>query len=151
MEFFNKLGDTIVNATQEVGEKAKGMTDVAKLQYEMKTKEDFINKQYQEIGKLYYQNNRVSASEEYKELFDEVDAAQTRISEIKDKIAFMKGGKTCPKCGVIVESKAAFCSSCGAKMEEDIFEEEDEVTTETENATEEVETVTGEVVEEVEE
>lgn len=39
--FFSKLGDSIVSATQEVGEKAKGMTDVAKLQYEMRSKEDF--------------------------------------------------------------------------------------------------------------
>ena len=39
MDFFSKLGDSIVNATQEVGEKAKGMTDIAKLQYEMRTKE----------------------------------------------------------------------------------------------------------------
>ena len=42
MDFFSKLGDSIVNATQEVGEKAKGMTDIAKLQYEMRTKEDFM-------------------------------------------------------------------------------------------------------------
>lgn len=47
MDFFSKLGDSIVSATQEVGEKAKGMTDVAKLQYEMRSKEDFLNKQYQ--------------------------------------------------------------------------------------------------------
>ena len=53
MDFFSKLGDSIVNATQEVGEKAKGMTDIAKLQYEMRTKEDFMNKQYQEIGKMF--------------------------------------------------------------------------------------------------
>ena len=43
MDFFSKLGDSIVSATQEVGEKAKGMTDVAKLQYEMRSKEDFLN------------------------------------------------------------------------------------------------------------
>ena len=28
MDFFSKLGDSIVSATQEVGEKAKGMTEV---------------------------------------------------------------------------------------------------------------------------
>ena len=63
MDFFSKLGDSIVNATQEVGEKAKGMTDIAKLQYEMRTKEDFMNKQYQEIGKMFYDANKENVPE----------------------------------------------------------------------------------------
>ena len=76
MDFFSKLGDSIVSATQEVGEKAKGMTDVAKLQYEMRSKEDFLNKQYQEIGKIFYQENKDAAPEAYTSLFEEVVAAQ---------------------------------------------------------------------------
>lgn len=140
MDFFSKLGDSIVSATQEVGEKAKGMTDVAKLQYEMRSKEDFLNKQYQEIGKIFYQENKDAAPEAYTSLFEEVVAAQKRIEEIKEQIAYTKGGKACPKCG--------------AKMDEDIFEDEDEVVTEEktdEVAEETVETVSGEVVEEDEE
>ena len=146
MDFFSKLGDSIVSATQEVGEKAKGMTDVAKLQYEMRSKEDFLNKQYQE--------NKDAAPEAYTSLFEEVVAAQKRIEEIKEQIAYTKGGKACPKCGAVVSGSAAFCSKCGAKMDEDIFEDEDEVVTEekTDEAAEEtVETVSGEVVEEDEE
>ena len=113
MDFFSKLGDSIVSATQEVGEKAKGMTDVAKLQYEMRSKEDFLNKQYQE--------NKDAAPEAYTSLFEEVVAAQKRIEEIKEQIAYTKGGKACPKCGAVVSGSAAFCSKCGAKMDEDIF------------------------------
>ena len=146
MDFFSKLGDSIVSATQEVGEKAKGMTDVAKLQYEMRSKEDFLNKQYQE--------NKDAAPEAYTSLFEEVVAAQKRIEEIKEQIAYTKGGKACPKCGAVVSGSAAFCSKCGAKMDEDIFEDEDEVVTEEktdEVAEETVETVSGEVVEEDEE
>ena len=86
MDFFSKLGDSIVSATQEVGEKAKGMTDVAKLQYEMRSKEDFLNKQYQEIGKIFYQENKDAAPEAYTSLFVEVVAAQKRIEEIKEQM-----------------------------------------------------------------
>lgn len=138
MDFFNKLGDTIVSATQGVSEKAKGMTDIAKLQYEMKNKEDFINKKYQEIGKMFYQTNKESAPDEYTELFDEVEASLGRISELKDQIATLKGGKTCPKCGAVIGNTAAFCSECGAKIE-DIFEEEDDVKVEEEVVVEETE------------
>ena len=152
MDFFSKLGDSIVNATQEVGEKAKGMTDIAKLQYEMRTKEDFMNKQYQEIGKMFYDANKENVPEEYNSLFEEIEAAQKRVAEIKEQIAYTKGGKACP-CGAVVSGSAAFCSTCGAKMDEDIFEEEEVDTDEkTEDASEEtVETVSGEVVEEEEE
>ncbi len=153
MDFFSKLGDSIVNVTQEVGEKAKGMTDIAKLQYEMRTKEDFMNKQYQEIGKMFYDANKENVPEEYNSLFEEIEAAQKRVAEIKEQIAYTKGGKACPKCGAVVSGGAAFCSTCGAKMDEDIFEEEEVDTDEkTEDASEEtVETVSGEVVEEEEE
>lgn len=141
MDFFNKLGDTIVSATQGVSEKAKGMTDIAKLQYEMKTKEEFLNKKYQEIGKMFYQTNKEAFPDEYTELFDEVEATVGKIGELKDKIATLKGGKTCPKCGAMVGNVAAFCSECGAKME-DIFEEEDDVTEDVEvEKTEESEVV----------
>lgn len=152
MDFFSKLGDSIVNATQEVGEKAKGMTDIAKLQYEMRTKEDFMNKQYQEIGKMFYDANKENVPEEYNSLFEEIEAAQKRVAEIKEQIAYTKGGKACPKCGAVVSGSAAFCSTCGAKMDEDIFEEEVDTDEKTEDASEKtVETVSGEVVEEEEE
>ena len=123
MDFFNKIGDSIVNATQEVGEKAKGMTDIAKLQYEMKSKEDFLNKQYQEIGKMFYEANKSEAPEEYAQVFEEVEAVAVKISELQEEIASLKGGKACPKCGAIVSSAASFCSECGTKLN-DIFEED---------------------------
>ena len=44
MDFFDKLGDTLMTATKEVGQKAKGMSDLAKLQYELKSKEDDLKK-----------------------------------------------------------------------------------------------------------
>lgn len=124
MDFLNKIGDSIVSATQGVSEKAKDVTDIAKLQYEMKTKEEFLNKKYQEIGKMYYQTSKDAFSEEYTTLFDEVEATLDKLSEIKAQIAGIKGSKTCSKCGAVVGNTAAFCSECGAKMD-DIFEEED--------------------------
>lgn len=125
MDFFNKVGDSIVNATQEVSEKAKGMTDIARLQYEMKTKENFLNKKYEEVGKMFYQQNKTSFPEEYAELFGEIEMTIERMQELKDDIAELKGGKACPKCGAVIGSTAVFCSECGAKID-DIFEEEEE-------------------------
>lgn len=122
MEFFNKLGDTVVNATQEVSSKAKDMTGLAKLQYEKKVKENELEKKYQEIGEKFFKQNQEAFPEEYTELFDEVELILSKINELTDEIADIKGGKACPKCGAVVSTKAAFCSECGAKIE-DIFED----------------------------
>ena len=124
MDFFNKIGDTIASATQEVSEKAKDLTGVAKLQYEMRTKEDFLDKKYSEIGKMFYQSSKDVFPEEYTELFDEVEATISRIEQLKEEIAEKKSSKTCPKCGAVIGNTAAFCSECGAKIG-DIFEEEE--------------------------
>ena len=129
MDFFNKLGDSIVSVTQEAVEKGKGMTDIAKLQYEMKTKEDFCKKQYEEVGRKFYEENKDVIPESYVDLFEEIEAANHKIAEIKEQIANIKGGSSCPKCGAIVAASASFCSECGTKLG-DMFEEEEVTETE---------------------
>ncbi len=144
MDFFSKLSDSVVNVAQDMSGKAKEMTDTAKLQMELRSKEDFIKNQYQEIGKKYYEENASVVPAGYEEFFQEILEASSRIAEIKDSIAAAKGGVACPKCGSFVAKGAAFCSNCGNKMEEEIFEEEDDVFAE-ETSEETVEKVSGEV------
>lgn len=125
MDFFNKLGDTIVNATQEAVEKGKDMTDIAKLQYEIRSKEEFCKKKFEEVGRKYFEEAKDVIPENYVDLFEEIEAANRRIAELKDQIADKKGGIACPKCGEVAAAGASFCSACGAKLN-DMFEEEDE-------------------------
>ena len=108
MDFFDKLGDTLMTATKEVGQKAKGMSDLAKLQYELKCKEDDLKKEFERLGRKYYQQNKDVVPEEDLDCF-----------EILEK----KGARACPRCGAKVAENAAYCSSCGAKIN-DMFEED---------------------------
>ncbi len=125
MSFFSDLGDTIKSTTQDVADKTKTATDVVKLQNEKRQKEDLIKKKYTEIGEKYYDANKDDAPGEFTDLFKEVADAFARIDELNDEIAEKKGSNVCPKCGEFVDKKAAFCPSCGAKL--DIFEDEDDV------------------------
>ena len=103
---------------------------------------------------IYHQFSDYKTTWSFKCRNTDVHFTHEMVEEIKEQIAYTKGGKACPKCGAVVSGSAAFCSKCGAKMDEDIFEDEDEVVTEekTDEAAEEtVETVSGEVVEEDEE
>ena len=45
MEFFDKLSETIVSACKDVGQKAKDVYGIAKLKMDIRSKEDFVEKQ----------------------------------------------------------------------------------------------------------
>ena len=42
MEFFDKLSETIVSAGKDVGQKAKDVSEIAKLKMDIRSKEDFV-------------------------------------------------------------------------------------------------------------
>ena len=123
MDFFDKLGDTLMTATKEVGQKAKGMSDLAKLQYELKCKEDELKKEFERLGRKYYQQNRDVVPEEDLESFEDIEIIMNRINDLNGEILEKKGAKACPRCGAMVAENAAYCSSCGAKIN-DMFEED---------------------------
>lgn len=58
MEFFDKLSETIVSAGKDVGQKAKDVSEIAKLKMDIRSKEDFVEKQYAELGKAYYEKHK---------------------------------------------------------------------------------------------
>ena len=67
MEFFDKLSETIVSAGKDVGQKAKDVSEIAKLKMDIRSKEDFVEKQYAEIGKAYYEKHKDEENAETEE------------------------------------------------------------------------------------
>ena len=114
MEFFDKLSETIVSAGKDVGQKAKDVSEIAKLKMDIRSKEDFVEKQYAELGKAYYEKHKDEESAEGEEKTPEQEHFFL-ITEALGEIERMK-------CGAKMPQGAAFCSSCGTKMD-DIFEE----------------------------
>ena len=46
MEFFEKLSESLVSAGKDVSQKAKDVSEIAKLKLDIKSKEDYVQKQY---------------------------------------------------------------------------------------------------------
>ena len=46
MDFFDRMGEKLVTAGRDVTQKAKDLSGTAKLNLDIKAKEDFIEKQY---------------------------------------------------------------------------------------------------------
>ena len=122
MTFFTKLGETISATGKDVSQKAKELTGIAKLNLDIKAKEDFVERQYMEIGKQYFELHK----EDEEPLFEEISVIRESLQEIeqlKTEIDDLKGKKKCPSCGASVGQDDAYCNKCGAKCET-IFEEE---------------------------
>ncbi len=122
MDFFSKLGDAICETSKDVSQKVSDLTGIARLNMDVRNREELVRKQYLEIGKKYYELHR----EDEEPFFEEISLINETLEEIeqiKAKIADLKGKKTCPSCGAVNDGEAAYCIKCGAKCES-IFEED---------------------------
>lgn len=131
MELFDKLSETIVSAGKDVGQKAKDVSEIAKLKMDIKSKEDFVEKQYAELGKAYYEKHKDDETEETgengektpeQEHFFLISEALGEIERMRAEVLKIQGVAECPKCGAKMPQGAAFCSNCGTKMD-DMFED----------------------------
>lgn len=111
-DFFDKLGDTIVSGGKAVGDKAKELSDTAKLQIELKRNEDIVMEEYEKLGKKYYEAHKDEDPAEFATL----EAALRQVAHVKQQIADVKGTRTCPDCGTENDEDAEFCKKCGKKL-----------------------------------
>lgn len=51
MSFFDEMKESLVSAGKDVSQKAKEVSGVAKLKLDVKSKEDYVEKQYAELGR----------------------------------------------------------------------------------------------------
>lgn len=115
MDFFDKLGKKIAEASRDVADKTKELTDTAKVKLDMKNKEDYIESQYTSIGKQYFESHQFDDSDEYPQIAM-IKAAMDEIDELKAQLMNIKGAKECPNCHQMVPMDAEYCSFCGAKV-----------------------------------
>lgn len=118
MAFLDKLSETLVSAGKDVSQKAKDLSGSAKLTMDIKSKEDYVQKMYAEIGKQYYEAHKDDAEAVYEQMA-QITEALAVIADMKKELLNLKGAKTCPRCGEEVKAADAYCSSCGAKIEDD--------------------------------
>ncbi len=122
MDFFDKLGDMLINAGKEVSDRAKDVSDSTKLSYEIRKKKQELDAKYTALGKKTYEEKKDSDDEDIRAISGLID----EIKEMEEKYADCRGGRRCAKCGAVVPMDSSFCNKCGAKFDEGIFEDETE-------------------------
>ncbi len=116
MDFFGKLGETITETGKDVSQKVTDLTEITKLRMDIRNKEDFVRRQYTEIGKQYYEMHKDDAEP----IFEEValiTETLLKIEELRSGIAERKGKKLCPVCSAPNDADALYCNKCGNKCE----------------------------------
>lgn len=90
MDVFERFGETLKQKSKIAAEKAKEVAGVAQLKIQLSTQEDIIKKNYQEIGKRYFDLYRDMPEDPFMKECDDIKAAQREIEKIKEQIELLK-------------------------------------------------------------
>ena len=86
------------------------MADINNLKKSISEEEEKIEKNYQKLGRAYFELKGNEPEPELEELV-------TLIRSSYGKIAELENVQKCPVCGTILESDMIFCVGCGTKIE----------------------------------
>lgn len=117
MAFYDELGKKISRTGQGAIQKTKEIAEIAKLTSANSELEKGIVATYTEIGRTYFQKYaQALPDEEFAGLFNRIEESMRQIEANKDQIRILKGVVPCPSCGMDVDTNAAFCKNCGARL-----------------------------------
>lgn len=116
MAFFEHLGKTVNNATQEAVKKTKNATEIAKLNSQISSLKAKAEQNYQALGERYFQLFGDAPVTELAELVDNLKDLTSQISACEKEIQVLMGMIQCPSCGKLLEKDSVFCTSCGLKI-----------------------------------
>ena len=90
MEMFEKLGETIKQKSKIAADKAKEVAGIAQLKIQINTQEDLIKKNYQEIGKRYFDLYKDMPEDPFMKECDDIKAAQKEIEKLQEQMDLLK-------------------------------------------------------------
>lgn len=92
MEFFEETFDKVKEVAEVVGKKTSDAVSIQKLKFNISSLECKITKDYEVLGKLYYDliSNGESANADAMELVGSINGKSARIEEIKKEIETIK-------------------------------------------------------------
>ena len=112
--FLNKVKD----AADVAGKKTNEFIDITKVKMAIARAEKDLSATYEGLGRLVYDAKK--GAEDITELMDacvaHIDELNAEIENLQDKLAETQNAVRCTACGIYNEKDAAFCKSCGEKL-----------------------------------
>lgn len=122
------LGKTISETAEVVSKKTEEAVEIQKMKSQIRGLERSNQRDFQDIGKIIYERFKKGevVDTAFIELCETIEGREEQIQDYRRQVAEIKGMDVCPSCKEHVEPGAVYCPKCGAKIDEDIFEAEDE-------------------------
>lgn len=119
MAFLENLGKKVGEAAQAAAKKSNEIVETTKLNSNINSEEDKIQKLYVQLGKAVYERfTQEGTAEDYAlEACQAIVEHQKNIAALREKIAEIKGIKSCINCGAEMDRNQVFCAKCGTKNE----------------------------------
>ncbi len=124
MANWENIKDSLFAAGRDVSQKAKEVSEVAKLKMDIHAKEDFVEKQFAILGRAYYEVKKDNVSAEEEEQFAVIKEALDEIERMNQQMLDIQGVVVCPNCGKKVPADNCYCSACGAKLDDVVVDAE---------------------------
>lgn len=116
MAFIDNMRDKLNQASQYTVQKAKNLSEVARLNSAISTAEKEINELYGKIGYEIYRAYCDAPQPEVADLIQQVAGLHDLIEASREQIKTINGADTCPQCGAKISKGMVFCSGCGNKL-----------------------------------
>lgn len=128
MAFMGGMKDKFSQASRSTVQKAKNLSELARLNSVISDTETQINELYGKIGYEVYCAYKEAPLPEIEELIVRISELNKTIDICKLQIQVINAVNTCPQCGAKTKKEMIFCSACGFKLEEILKSEENERT-----------------------
>lgn len=119
MDFLGKFGKHMA----DVGENLGINSEVTKLNNDIQKEQGKINDLFFYIGKSYYEAHYDDENAEEHDRISQINECVAKIKKNKAKINELRNVIICDNCGSEIPSDSSFCTSCGAKVEKEVIEE----------------------------
>jgi ribosomal protein L40E len=115
-EDMGNVGKKFTQFGQSAVQKAKNLTDTAKLSAGIAEEEKRIKNYLMQIGRVFYENLPENPGKEYEEWLTKISTSKAVIAASKEQLCLNKGMLICEKCGAEISNTAKFCSYCGTPV-----------------------------------
>ena len=123
MDFFDRLSEIISTTGKDVSNKAKGFTEIVKLNSQISSEEAKRRESYTLLGKMYYDTIKDNPPEDFAEIAAIIEKTFEDEHELRERLRILKGMAKCTGCGRDIPIENAYCSFCGTKNESKPAEE----------------------------
>lgn len=143
-DFFENLKDNLGNLGKAISEKAEVVAkktgeavevvakkteetvEVQKIKSQIRVLDRSNERDLKDIGKMIYDRYQKgeAVDTEFVDLCEAIAEREVSIDDYKKEVAKIKGLDVCPKCKEHVEPSVVYCPKCGAKIEQEAYEED---------------------------